>query len=63
MNANVGGGGGGGDVANAWVNANDYTTFTTLTANIYNTYLYFNNNPPAVSDNLARTLATLALLP
>jgi hypothetical protein len=51
----VASGGGGGDVANAWVNANDYSTlltarandynsFTTLTANIYNTFAYLNAN-------------------
>ena len=31
-------------MANAWVNANDYATFTTLTANIYNTFAYLNAN-------------------
>ena len=36
--------GGGGDVSNAWVNANDYSTYTTLTANIYNTYAFLNAN-------------------
>lgn len=36
--------GGGGDVANVWVNANDYVTYTTLTANIYNTFAYLNAN-------------------
>lgn len=61
LNANVGGGGGGGDVSNAWVNANDYNTYTTLTANIYNTYDYLQANGTGVTDNLARTLATLAL--
>ncbi len=60
LNANVGGGGGG-DVANAWVNANDFNTYTTLTANIYNTYDYLQANGTGVTDNLARTLATLAL--
>jgi hypothetical protein len=35
---------GGGDAANTWLNANDYTTYDTLTANIYNTFAYLNAN-------------------
>jgi hypothetical protein len=30
--------------ANAWVNANDFSTYSTLTANIYNTFAYLNAN-------------------
>jgi hypothetical protein len=29
---------------NAWVNANDFSTYSTLTANIYNTFAYLNAN-------------------
>jgi hypothetical protein len=35
---------GGGDAANTWLNANDYVTYDTLTANIYNTFAYLNAN-------------------
>jgi len=35
---------GGGDASNAWVNANDYLTFSTVTANLYNTYTSLNAN-------------------
>ena len=35
---------GGGDTSNAWVNANDYLTFSTVTANLYDTYTSLNAN-------------------
>ena len=35
---------GGGDAANTWLNANEYVTYDTLTANIYNTFAYLNAN-------------------
>jgi hypothetical protein len=54
LNANVGGGGG--DVANAWVNANDYATYITLQANLNSV----SSNVDNVTANLYNTYTSLA---
>lgn len=48
-------GGGGGDVANAWVNANDYATYTSITANVNSV----NSNVDSVAANLYNSYTTL----
>jgi hypothetical protein len=61
---------GGGDVANAWVNANDYSTlltarandfnsYNTLTANDYATYITLQANLNSVSSNVDNVTANL----
>jgi hypothetical protein len=50
-------GGGSGDVANAWVNANDYNSYTTLTANIYDTYTSLFANLGVSGGNVTNTVS------
>lgn len=47
--------GGGGDVANAWVNANDHATYTSITANVNSV----NSNVDSIAANLYNTYTTL----
>lgn len=47
--------GGGGDVANVWVNANDYATYTSITANVNSV----NSNVDSIAANLYNSYTTL----
>ena len=48
--------GGGGDVANVWVNANDYATYTSITSNLNSV----NSNVDSIAANLYNTYTTLS---
>jgi len=40
------------DTANTWVNSNDHTTYTTVTANLYNTYISLHSDIDIIQDNV-----------
>jgi len=50
---------GAGAAANDWVNANDYATYDTVTANIFNTWKTVNTSIDVVQSNLSSEVSTL----
>jgi hypothetical protein len=44
---------------NVWVNSNDFTTYSTVTANIYDTYTAVQANLNSVSSNVDNTVANV----